>query len=216
MPTSPDHDQPGPDDPGPDHFASDPVAAREAQIFGRPQRILPPDDLSDAHRAIAMPPVGHGRGGMSPNFAVMLHSPELAVAFKGLGSHFLNHGQLPSRERELVILRMAWLCLSPFEWGEHVRLGHKVGLTDAEIERLTLGSQAPGWSDPDRALVCAVEEMHADAMIAAATWDSLAAHFSPAQLVEIPLLAGQYQGLAYFLNSIGIVPLDGNDGLRAR
>lgn len=192
------------------------IAAREAEIFGRPQRILPPEDLSDEHRAIAMPPAGHGRGGMSPNFAVMLHSPELAIAFKGLGSYYLNHGQLPVRERELVILRMAWLCLSPFEWGEHVRLGHKVGLGDAEIERLTVGSQAPGWSEPDRALVRAVEEMHGNAMIAAETWQVLAAHFTPAQLVEIPLLAGQYQGLAYFLNSIGITPLEGNAGLHAR
>jgi len=190
--------------------------AREEEIFARPQRILPPENLTDEQRALAMPPPGHGRGGMSPNFAVMLHSPELAAAFKGLGSYYLNHGQLPFRERELVILRMAWLCQSPFEWGEHVRLGHKVGLTTTEVERLTAGSTAPGWSEPDRALVAAVEEMHGHAMIAAETWDVLAAHFTPAQLIEIPLLAGQYQGLAYFLNSIGITPVEGNEGLRAR
>ncbi|MBU6268014.1 MAG: carboxymuconolactone decarboxylase family protein [Sphingomonadales bacterium] len=192
------------------------IAAREAEIFSRPQRILPPENLSDEHRALAMPPAGHGRGTMSPNFAVMLHSPELAIAFKALGSYYLNHGQLPFRERELIILRMAWLCQSPFEWGEHVRIGHKVGLTTDEVERLTLGSTAPGWSEADHALVRAVEEMHANAMIAAETWDTLAAHFTPPQLIEIPLLAGQYQGLAYFLNSIGITPLEGNDGLAAR
>ena len=144
------------------------TAAREAQIFDRPQRILPPENLSDEHRALAMPPPGHGRGGMSPNFAVMLHAPELAIAFKALGAYYLNHGQLPFREREIIVLRMAGLCQSPFEWGEHVRLGHKVGLTTEEVERLTLGSTAPGWPDddvsPDRALVAAVEQMHADAI----------------------------------------------------
>src|SRR5262245_8389695 len=35
---------------------------------------------------------------------------------------------LPPRDRELLILRTAWLCRAAYEWGQHVVFGRDCGL----------------------------------------------------------------------------------------
>src|SRR5262249_2898421 len=128
----------------------------------------------------------------------------------------LGNGTLPARARELVILRIGWLCRAPYEWGEHVELAKRAGISTEEIERVTRGSASDGWNDPNRALLQAVEELFADAMISDATWAVLAHHFDEKQLIELPILVGQYQTVAYFQNSLRLRLQRGNRGLRAR
>src|SRR5271156_3096787 len=43
---------------------------------------------------------------------------------------------LPPRERELLILRIGWLCQSEYEWGQHVLFARAAGLSDTEIARI--------------------------------------------------------------------------------
>ena len=66
------------------------------------------------------------------------------------GNHVLARSTLAPRERELVILRIGWLCRSGYEWGQHVRIALGSGLSQAEIDRIPLGPDAPGWSELDR------------------------------------------------------------------
>jgi alkylhydroperoxidase family enzyme len=124
--------------------------------------------------------------------------------------------RLSPRDQELAILRMAWLCQIPFVWGEHVRTGKAAGLSADDIERVTQGSAAPGWSRHERAVLRAVEELKADAFIGDETWAVLAEDLDAAQLVELPLLAGQYQALGYVQNTLRCPLWPGNDGLESR
>lgn len=48
----------------------------------------------------------------------------------------LFNGRIPPRERELAVLRVSWLAGAPFEWGEHVEIGKRCGLSPPEIERV--------------------------------------------------------------------------------
>jgi hypothetical protein len=62
------------------------------------------------------------------------------------GRHVLGDtSTLPPRERELLILRTGWLCCAEYEWGQHVVIGKKAGLTDEEITRIKEGPDAKGW-----------------------------------------------------------------------
>ena len=90
------------------------------------------------------------------------------------GNHVLGKSTLPARERELVILRIGWLCRSGYEWGQHVAIGKAAGLSDEEIARIPKGADAAGWSAADRALLRATDELHGDAFISDATWAELA------------------------------------------
>jgi alkylhydroperoxidase family enzyme len=123
---------------------------------------------------------------------------------------------LPGRDREVAVLRIGWLCRAPYEWGEHVLIAKKLGVTSAEIEAITIGSTAPGWSVHDRAILRAVEELYADAMISDATWATLAERYDERQLIELPVLIGQYQAVAYYQNSLRLRLHHNNPGLTAR
>jgi alkylhydroperoxidase family enzyme len=146
----------------------------------------------------------------------MVRHPALFARQTDLGIQLLGQGVLAGRDRELAILRIAWLCQAPYEWGEHVLIAKKVGITSAEIERITVGSGNPDWGEHERALLRAAEELHKDAMISDSTWAILAARLNEPQLIELPILIGQYQAVAYYQNSLRLRLHDGNLGLKAR
>ena len=150
-------------------------------------------------------------------FATFGKHPELLAAFLDFGIRFLGDTALPDRLRELVILRTGWLCGAPFEWGEHVLIAKQdAGLSADEIEWIVAGSAAPGWGELDGAVLKACEELHAEAMISDATWQVLARHLSDQQLIELPVLAGQYHKVAFVQNSLRFRLRAGNPGLSAR
>jgi 4-carboxymuconolactone decarboxylase len=143
--------------------------------------------------------------GADPNiFATLAHHPRLLKRWSAFGSTLLYRSELSGRERELLILRTAWHCKAHYEWSYHVPLGLQMGLSKADIAQLTEGPSAAGWSEVDAALLQAADDLHHDAVIGDATWKVLAAHYSPAQLVEIPMVVGQYHLVAFTLNSLGV------------
>lgn len=146
----------------------------------------------------------------------MLRHPDLWDRITALSVQLSGRGQLSARERELVILRTGWLCRAPFEWGEHVKFAKGLGITSEEIERVTTGSSDPGWDEHERALLRAVEELHADAMISDDTWEVLSRRLGDTELFELTVLVGQFTTVAYWQNSLRIPLGEGNIGLAAR
>jgi alkylhydroperoxidase family enzyme len=120
------------------------------------------------------------------------------------------------RDRELAILRIAWLSQAPFEWGSHVKIAKRNGITAEEIERVMEGSWAPGWRKQDRAIMRAVEELHFDSMVTDDTWADLQEFYNDKKLIELLILAGQYKTVAYYQNSLRLPLPEGNMGLLAR
>nr|HMP63814.1 carboxymuconolactone decarboxylase family protein [Phenylobacterium sp.] len=111
---------------------------------------------------------------------------------------------LPAREREIVILRIGFLCRSGYEWTQHVPIGKQAGLTDEEVARIKLGADAPGWSAADGALIRATDELHHDQFITEPTWQALSEHFSDKQKMDLVFTAGQYTQVSMMLNSFGV------------
>jgi alkylhydroperoxidase family enzyme len=194
------------------------MTARDQHVLGKPPRIAPMGEVPEEMREWVVPLADYRREGVDipPLYGMLLHNPELLKRFKPMSSHFLASGSLPLRDREIAILRVAWLCQAPYVWGEHVQIGKRVGLTSEEIERITVGSNADGWSAHDRALLRAAEELRADAMITDATWATLADTLDAGRLIELPILIGQYQNLAGLMNSVRLPLTPGNLGLSAR
>ena len=93
-------------------------------------------------------------------------------------------------------------------------------MTDADIERVQFGPDAPGWDPMDADLVRAADELLADARIQDATWKRLSAHFSTTELMDIVFAVGCYEILAMVFKTFGtqlepgVDPLD--PAVRAR
>lgn len=204
-------------------MTDDPIRAREAKILDLPQRIPPlkPEEFTPEVRKMTddlQIAVGLAPNGQVPDFvATMLRYPLLHHVHTELALVLMTKGVLSDRDRELAVLRVGWLCQAPFEWNSHVTIGKRIaGLTSEEIERVTVGSSSPAWNDDDRAILAAVEEMFDDAMISEKTWAALAGRLNHQQLLELPILVGQYQGVAYLQNSIRASLMPGDVGLTAR
>jgi NAD(P)-dependent dehydrogenase (short-subunit alcohol dehydrogenase family)/alkylhydroperoxidase family enzyme len=116
-------------------------------------------------------------------------------------------GRLPRVDTELVILRVAALCDSEYEWRHHVRLGRAVGLTDAQIESArATGPQASGFTPRQQLLLEAVDELHAHRDLPDELWERLSGELRRAELIELCLLVGHYQMLATTLRTLRVQP----------
>ena len=80
------------------------------------------------------------------------------------------------------------------------------GVDDDEIERIADGPDAPGWSERERALLRATDELHGDAFIGDETWAELTAHFGTEQILDLIFAVGQYQLVSMALNTLGVQP----------
>ena len=202
------------------------IEAREEEILGHPPRVLPVE--SQDVIAAALENTGRLRqaasGGSAPSsmsevpelVITLLRHPDLYQRITDLAVQLLGRGVLTPRDRELVVLRVGWLCQAPYEWGEHVRIAKQVGLTSEEIERVTQGSSAPGWTKHEAAILHAAEELHETAMISDGTWEDLSEELDDQQLIELPVLIGQFTLVAYLQNALRLRLGDGNIGLKAR
>lgn len=121
----------------------------------------------------------------------------------------LTDGTLPGRDRELLILRTSWNCQAEYEWGHHVGFGLASGLSLDEINRVPDGPEGAA-NDWDALVLRAADELHTESCLSDATWAGLAERYDTHQLIEVPLLVGNYHMLGMALNSLG-VPID--DGL---
>jgi 4-carboxymuconolactone decarboxylase len=198
------------------------TAAREADIIGKPQRIesVGQDEFDDESLAYIRRihlALGIETGSAVPDyFGLIVKHPGVFRCQLEIGTMFFKEGRLPKRERELAILRVGWLNRAPYEWGEHVDIGKRYGLTDEEVERVTIGSSAPEWNAHDRAILKGVEEMLSNQMISDEVWAVLAASWDEAQLIEFPTLVGQYVATGIQQNSLRVRLAPDNPGLGYR
>jgi 4-carboxymuconolactone decarboxylase len=138
-------------------------------------------------------------------YKTLAHHVDLYNRWSPLGQFVLNGSSLPPREREIVMLRMGWLCQSEYEWAQHARIGKaQAGLSNDDVHRIAEGPAAAGWSDFERTLLRMVDELRYDAMISDATWQALRTKYSDQQAIEALYTAAQYQLVSMALNSIGI------------
>jgi 4-carboxymuconolactone decarboxylase len=162
---------------------------------------LAADELDEQARELVG---GAGTGGPATNiFTTLVRHPGLFRRWLPFGGKVLA-GKLPARDRELMILRTGWRCRSVYEWGQHVLIARAAGVTDDEIRRIQDGPDAPGWSAIDATLLRAADELHDDSCLTDGTWATLADHYDEHQLIEIPMLVGQYHLVSYCLNSFGV------------
>jgi alkylhydroperoxidase family enzyme len=130
--------------------------------------------------------------------------PALTTAYHTFNGHVLFATTLTTRQRELLVLRVAAVRQAAYEWAQHVVLAGDVGISEDEIAWVVEGADAPGWSPLDRAMLRAVDELVADAMVSDATWAELATELDDQQLMDLVFTVGAYDLLAMAMRSFGV------------
>lgn len=175
--------------------------------------LLPSDWDTTVHDAVSAFPAGRdfilnnwesGEARGMNGVGAILNHPALAKSFLTFNNHVAKDNSLSKRICELLILRVSWLRQSEYEFQQHVILGLRAGLTEDEILRVQSGPAASGWSDSDRNLLMAADELIRDASVSAETWNELSKEFSSEQLIDIVFTVGCYEVLAMAFKSFGV------------
>ena len=162
---------------------------------------LPPGER-DAESRLLIDSIGSSA--TDNTFDTLVRHPNLLRQWMPFTVALAVTGVLPPRLRELAILRTGWLCRAEYEWGQHAVFARRAGISNQEIARVKSGPEAGGWTEMEGAMLRAVDELHYDACVSDDTWAILAAHLDERQLIEVPILVGQYHIVCFTLNTLGI------------
>jgi alkylhydroperoxidase family enzyme len=168
---------------------------------------LDPKEASTVVRALIRGVNRVGKLEASNLFMMLMHNFRLFFNWLMFAKVLMPYGEIDRRSTELVILRVGWNCRARYEWGQHVDIGMRAGVTVEDIRKIPLGGA--GFADEPRmqAVMNACDEFHRERMIAEPTWWVLEKHYSTRHLLELVMLIGHYEMLAGVLNSTGL-PLD--------
>jgi alkylhydroperoxidase family enzyme len=129
---------------------------------------------------------------------------DMCKNFWAFAGQFLRINTIPTRDRELLTLRTAWLSRGEYIWASHHNsYATKAGLTPEEVSRVTKGPDAKEWSRFDSALLRAVDELQTSRFISDETWKALGERYTDRQRVEVVLTVAAYTSLAMYFNSTG-------------
>lgn len=135
---------------------------------------------------------------------MLAHHPAMAKAFHTFNGHLQYATTLSMRQRELLVLRVAAVRGSEYEWRQHAVLAADAGITPEEVERIRSGGDAPGWAPLEAAMLRAVDELVRDGCIGDATYAALATELDAQQLLDLVFTVGCYDVLAMALATFGV------------
>jgi alkylhydroperoxidase family enzyme len=162
------------------------------------------DALAPLAPATPRPPGGPRGLNVLGTFA---HHPDLAAAFFVFNGYILNRSRLTQRQTELVVLQVAQLCDSTYEWKQHVYAARACGITDGEIAAIETGDTAHAWEPADGALLAAVRDLVRTGTLGDEAWTALSESMDAQQVLDVVYTAGTYQMLAVMFSVAG-TPLD--------
>jgi AhpD family alkylhydroperoxidase len=145
-----------------------------------------------------------------PILGLFARHPRVTAPWLAFGGTLLEHGTLDPRDRELLILRVGARTRCRYEWAQHVGIGQAAGLTAAQIAAVPRGAHSDIWTEHQRDLLRAADQLVDDHVIDDDTWARLAARLDERQLLELTFVVGSYACLAMVLNSAGLEPPAGS------
>jgi 4-carboxymuconolactone decarboxylase len=147
-------------------------------------------------------PPGPDKRPLPNGLAVLLHHPYLAKKWLPFSYSLLWEGELSHRERELMVLRVAWRTRSTYEWVQHCQLAQMFKVPMEDIEAISEG-RYDGFTELERDLLVATDDVLDTYRISDDTWKRLATQLDEKKLSEVALVIGAYIFLAIVCESFG-------------
>jgi 4-carboxymuconolactone decarboxylase len=149
------------------------------------------------------PAAAQGRPMLLNVTRTLAHQPDLLPHWRALGQALVLDQTLPGRERELVILRVAWRTRCEYEFGHHSREALSHGLSPAEIRAITGPSEQ--WPRPhERDLLMMTDQLLDSDNLSDSQWTTLSASWTPGQLIGLVMTVGYFRAAAVLINVLGV------------
>lgn len=144
------------------------------------------------------------RGKVQNIFLTLAHHEKLGKRWLVFANHILNKSTLSAIDREILILRIGWLCRSGYEWAQHELIAAKAGLSSEKIEAIKTGESDPCWNKREKLLLTATDELYSDSFISTSIWSGLTGYYNTQQMMDLVFTVGQYNLVSMALNSFGV------------
>ena len=166
---------------------------------------VPREQLTEEHRDMM---------GVDPNdptlrermalFRTLVKFPNMFAAMRGLGSRVSALPAMSNYDRELVIMRIAWLYQGEYEWGAHYDAAVRAGISEAQFEAIKVGASDSIWNDWERTLISSADQLVMDAYLDDATWISLREQYSEEEILGLLGMVAHYHMIAMVTNTFGV------------
>lgn len=177
------------------------------------QRIppLPKDQWTEEARDVFAfwgEPNAREEGSKTSILPVMGNHPGLGMAYNHWGKQLLMANTLPTRQLELLILRVAWRVQSAYEWHHHVGYGLNCGITLDEIAAIKTYPKGHDWAESDAVVIEAVDALLDRHGIDDALWARVEQQLDIRQRMDLIMTIGHYVMTSWALSAFG-VPVEG-------
>jgi 4-carboxymuconolactone decarboxylase len=175
----------------------------DERLIGKKARV-PPIDPADWTPEVRkwLDPNGSGRS-VAAIYRTYAHHLKMDIPRTAVSEHIRQRSTLSPVIRELLIMRIGWLCRSEYEWAAHAPAGRRAGMSEADVQHVIAGpgSGADAFTD---ALLRASDELYRDDVISDATWSALASRLDAKQLLDLLTTTGGYRMVSMALNTLGV------------
>ena len=147
-------------------------------------------------------------------FRVWLHQPQMAAWLHDLIMGLLWKGNLDTKLRELVIMRLGWATGSDYEWTQHWRIATEfLGIDPDDLLAAREWRSSERFGRAERAILAATDDIVERGEISDASWNECVEHVGsePALLVEMTGVIAVWHMVSVMLRSLA-VPLEDDVG----
>jgi uncharacterized peroxidase-related enzyme len=153
------------------------------------------------------------RGNVPNMFRVMAHRPEI---FSTMQAHFaavLNTGTVPTRLKELIIVRTSQLNETPYCLASHTILARNLGWTDDQLSHLADWPRRNDFTPADKAALRLAETVTRDAhALSDEQFAELRGFYSEGEIVELLCAIGLFNYFNRFNNALRMEPTKPGEG----
>lgn len=139
-------------------------------------------------------------------FRTLMHHPDLMEVYLPMGDRVNKAPEIPEKQRELLIMRLAWLYQGKYEWSQHYGKALEAGWKADDLERVKVGHSAPGWSKSESALLLAADQLVKNAFLEDEVWAALREDYSVQDIMTMMTLVTHYHWVAMTTKTLGVQP----------
>ena len=136
----------------------------------------------------------------------LLRVPALADRIFPFLHYVANESTLPPRQREILILRTAWLAQNANLWAAHVPRAADAGLTPDEILAIAEGPSQERWAPFENVLVGLADQLFGNSAVSDESWGLLAERYDVHELIDAVVTVADTTTVSILLNALGIQP----------
>ncbi|MBM3393959.1 MAG: carboxymuconolactone decarboxylase family protein [Betaproteobacteria bacterium] len=137
-------------------------------------------------------------------YRVLLNSPKVAEAWLQYFTVIRQQCDLPARDRELAIMRIARINGARYEFDQHIPFALKSGLTQAQLDAIESWRASTLFDSREQAVLAYTDAMTRQVKVPDEVFAQVRAHFDDKSLLELTTTIAGYNMVSRVLEAMEI------------